>query len=74
MTREDLQRMVYEARMSQINRDKENRQKSDFAHMVLLLMDTDEYSENYCGSLRVVLSLFPEVDREELESELNNWI
>ena len=66
--------MAYEARMSQIKRDKENRQKSDFAHMVLLLMDTDEYSENYCGSLRVVLSLFPEVDREELESELNNWI
>lgn len=48
--------------------------KSIPCYMVLSLMDTDEYSENYCRSLNLVLTLFPEVDRAELEKELDKYI
>jgi hypothetical protein len=34
-------------------------------------MDTTEFSGNYCKSLEIVLNAFPEVDREELEKELD---
>lgn len=42
--------------------------------MVLRLMDTEEYSNNYCRSLDLVLELFPETDRGELEKELDKYI
>lgn len=48
--------------------------KSILCAMVLRLMDTDEYSNNYCKSLGLVLELFPEVDRGELEKELDKYI
>lgn len=48
--------------------------KSIFAAMVLRLMDTEEYSNNYCKALALVLELFPQIDREELEKELDNYI
>ena len=44
--------------------------KSIFCSMVLRLMDTEEYSNNYCKSLDLVLRLFPEIDGELLEKEL----
>ena len=73
MTRNELQAMAEEARQWTIKmRGKDT--KSLYAHMVLILMDTDEFSENYCSSLREVLAAFPEIDKEELEEELNKYI
>lgn len=51
----------------------ENR-KSIPCAMVLRLMDTELCSNNYCKSLGLVLELFPEIDREELEKELDKYI
>ena len=48
--------------------------KSIFCSMVLRLMDTEEYSNNYCKSLDLVLRLFPEIDGELLEKELDKYI
>ena len=48
-----------------------NHYKSIPCTMVLRLMDTDEYANNYCKALALVLELFPEIDREELEKELD---
>lgn len=31
----------------------------------------EKYSNNYCDSLNLVLKLFPEIDREKLEKELD---
>ena len=42
--------------------------------MVLRLMDTEEYSNNYCRSFALVLELFPEENRKELEKELDKYI
>lgn len=47
---------------------------SDPALMVLLLMETEEHANNYCGALREVLNAFPALDREELETELDRYI
>lgn len=47
---------------------------SDPALMVLLLMETEEHADNYCSALREVLDAFPEVDRDELEAELDRFI
>ena len=41
--------------------------------MVLRLMDTEEYANDYCNALNLVLELFPEVDRRKLEKELNKY-
>ena len=48
--------------------------KSIFAAMVLRLMDSDEYANNYCGSLSLVAGLFPELDADLLEKELDKYI
>lgn len=48
--------------------------KSIFAAMVLRLMDHEEYSNNYCRALSIVLDLFPEINREKLEKELDKYI
>lgn len=42
--------------------------------MVLRLMDTEEYGCDYCGALNLVLELFPEIDRAELEKELDRFV
>lgn len=39
--------------------------------MVLRLMDIEEYGYDYCGALSLVLAIFPEIDRYELEKELD---
>lgn len=49
-------------------------EKSIFCSMVLRLMDTAEYANDYCNSLDLVLELFPEVNREKLEKELDKYI
>ena len=41
---------------------------------VLRLMDTENYANNYCDSLSLVLELFPEIDREKLEKELDKYV
>lgn len=41
---------------------------------VLQLMDTEECAENYCKALRIVLEKYPNVNRAELEKELNVFI
>lgn len=48
--------------------------KSIWCSMVLRLMDTEEFSNNYCGSLALVLEIFPEVNRNVLEKELDKYI
>ena len=45
-----------------------------FCSMVLRLMDTENYANNYCDSLSLVLELFPEIDREKLEKELDKYV
>lgn len=51
-----------------------NHYKSIPCTMVLRLMDTDEYANNYSKALALVLELFPEIDRAELEKELDKYI
>ena len=73
MTRNELQAIADEARAWTIKtRGTDN--KSKYAHMVLELMDTETHAENYCAALREVLNAFPEVDREQLEAELDRFI
>ena len=42
--------------------------------MVLRLMDTEEFGCDYCRALGLVLELFPEIDRVELEKELDKYL
>jgi len=49
-------------------------ERSIFATMVLRLMETEKFSNNYCESLNTVCELFPEIDRQKLEKELNKYI
>lgn len=42
--------------------------------MVLRLMDTEEYGGDYCRALALVMAIFPEIDRAELEKELDKYI
>lgn len=51
-----------------------NSEKSIFCTMVLRLMETEKYGNNYCGSLGLVCELFPEIDVVELEKELDKYI
>lgn len=48
--------------------------KSIFCSMVLRLMDTQSYGNNYCKALNLVMEIFPEIDREKLEKELDKYI
>lgn len=48
--------------------------KSIFAAMVLRLMDYDGYANDYCKSLSLVAGLFPELDTDRLEEELDKYI
>lgn len=68
MTRSELQAMA------DSRRTYGNHPASDAALMVLLLMETEEHANNYCSALREVLNAFPEIDRDELETELNRFI
>lgn len=68
MTRTELQAMA------DSRRKHDNHPASDPALIVLLLMGTEEHANNYCSALREVLDAFPEVDRNELETELDRFI
>lgn len=48
--------------------------KSIYCSMVLRLMDTEKFANNYCGSLSLVCELFPEINVAELEKELDKYI
>lgn len=48
--------------------------KSIFAAMVLRLMDTDEYSNDYFSAFNLVCKLFPELSIQDLEKELDKYI
>ena len=51
-----------------------NSEKSIFATMVLRLMETERFSNDYCGSLKLVCELFPEINVVDLEKELDKYI
>lgn len=68
MTRNELQAMA------DSRREHGAHPASDPALMVLLLMETEDHSNDYCSALREVLQAFPEVNRDELESELDKYI
>lgn len=51
-----------------------NREKSIYCTMVLRLMDTKEYSNNYYKALCLVVDMFPEIDVQTLEEELDKYI
>lgn len=68
MTRNELQAMT------DSRRKHGSHSASDPALIVLLLMETEEHANNYCSALREVLNAFPEVDRDELETELDRFI
>lgn len=71
MTRNELQSLCDKAKKWE---NIANSGKSDACIMVLELMDTDEYGNNYCGALDAILTAFPEVSRDELEKELDKYI
>lgn len=71
MTRNELQSICNKAKQYP---SVANSGKSDAAIMVLELMDTDEYSNDYCGALCEVLTAFPELSRDGLEAELDKYI
>lgn len=48
--------------------------KSKACILVLELMDTEEYGNNYCASLECVLANYPEVDKVALEKELDKYV
>ncbi|WP_289713387.1 hypothetical protein [uncultured Muribaculum sp.] len=73
MTRNELQAMADNAREFHV-KTRGNALMSDPAYMVLELMETEEHANNYCGALREVLAAFPEVNRDELETELDRFI
>lgn len=68
MTRTELQAMA------DSRREYGQHPASDPALMVLLLMETEKHANNYCAALAEVLAAFPEVDRDELETELDRFI
>ncbi|MFK2397283.1 hypothetical protein ACIXOK_23620 [Bacteroides fragilis] len=65
-----VEKKIFRLSSSVLNRTFKQ-EKSIFCSMVLRLMDTENYANNYCDSLSLVLELFPEIDREKLEK---NWI
>lgn len=48
--------------------------KSIACKIVLSLMDSIKYSNNYCKALRIALLLCPNVDKAKLEEELNLYV
>ena len=68
MTRNELQAMANDRRAYGAH------PASDPALIVLLLMETETHANNYCAALHEVLAAFPEVNREELETELDRFI
>ena len=68
MTRNELQAMADNRRKYG------NHPASTPALLVLLLMETEGHANNYCSALREVLAAFPEVNRDELETELDRFI
>lgn len=48
--------------------------KSVGCSLVLQLMETRKYSNNYCKALRIALLLCPNVDKSRLEKELNLYV
>jgi len=50
------------------------KEKSIYCIMVLRMMDTEKFANNYCGALSFVCEVFPEIDADELEKELDKFI
>ena len=67
-----VEKKIFRLSSSVLNRTFEQ-EKSIFCSMVLL-MDTEKYANNYCDSLSLVLELFPEIDWEKLERELDKYV
>lgn len=73
MTRNELQAMADNAREFHV-RTRGKKLMSGPAYMVLERMETEEHANNYCSALHEVLNAFPEVDQDELETELDRFI
>lgn len=77
---EDIKKLEQKKRRNELQAMADSRREygqhpaSDPALIVLLLMETEEHANNYCAALREVLAAFPEIDRDELENELNRFI
>lgn len=59
-----VEKKIFRLSSSVLNRTFKQ-EKSIFCSMVLRLMDTENYANNYCDSLSLVLELFPEIDRDK---------
>lgn len=66
--------IIKEREISRYKIESGNNLKSIPCTIVLRLMDTARFSNNYCESLEIVLNIFPWVNREELEKELDKYI
>ena len=53
-----VEKKIFRLSSSVLNRTFKQ-EKSIFCSMVLRLMDTENYANNYCDSLSLVLALFP---------------
>ncbi len=71
MTRNELQAMADSAKQIP---SVSNSGKSDAAIVLLELMDTDQCCFTYCAALREVLNAVPELDRDELVTDLDKYI
>lgn len=49
-------------------------ERSIFATMVLRLMETEKFANDYSTSLKLVCELFPEINIVDLERELDRYI
>ena len=68
-----VEKKIFRLSSSVLNRTFKQ-EKSIFCSMVFRLMYTENYANNYCDSLSLVLELFPEIDREKLEKELDKYV
>lgn len=54
---------------------KQKANEIDFCYtLVLSLMETTEFGNDYCGALSQVLAWFPNVNKPVLEAQLDKWI
>ena len=49
-------------------------ERSIFATMVLRLMETEKFANDYSTSLKLICELFPEINIVDLERELDRYI
>ena len=68
-----VEKKIFRLSSSVLNRTFKQ-EKSIFCYFFFFGFDTENYANNYCDSLSLVLELFPEIDREKLEKELDKYV